>query len=180
MYNEALKDAIRAIEIKPDWGKSYFRKGMVLNAKENYEDVMVSYFQCLILEETCSEALRIEIFKVTFKPVSHKYNETEDIPPVMNKTEVWFYSQPDLSLCELENKSGSDGNEDLRACACPTVNMKRSRQLLIAKNKRLCGVLDKVDEGEREILSRNCQKQNRPVDPKAVDKDDFDCFLFMR
>jgi len=183
MYDEALEDAIRAIEIKPDWGKSYFRKGMVLTAKENYEDALVSYFQCLILEETCSKALRTEIFKVTYKLVSHKYNETEDIPPVMKKTDVRFYSQPDLSLCEVENESGSDADdseEDLSACACPTVNMKKNRQLLIAKNKRLCGVLDKVDEGVREILSRNCQKQNRYIDPKAVDKDDFDCSLCMR
>ena len=183
MYDEALEDAIRAIEIKPDWGKSYFRKGMVLTAKENYEDALVSYFQCLILEETCSKALRTEIFKVTYKLVSHKYNETEDIPPVMKKTDVRFYSQPDLSLCEVENESGSDADdseEDLSACACPTVNMKKNRQLLIAKNKRLCGVLDKVDDGVREILSRNCQKQNRYIDPKAVDKDDFDCSLCMR
>ena len=32
MYDKALEDANKSIEIKPDWGKSYFRKGMVLTA----------------------------------------------------------------------------------------------------------------------------------------------------
>ena len=35
MYEEALEDANKSIEIKPDWGKSYFRKGMVLAARGN-------------------------------------------------------------------------------------------------------------------------------------------------
>ena len=35
LYDEALEDANRSIEIKPDWGKSYFIKGMVLAARGN-------------------------------------------------------------------------------------------------------------------------------------------------
>jgi len=184
MYDRALEDANKSIEIKPDWGKSYFRKGMVLSALENYEDALVAYFQCLILEDNCSKALRTEIFKVTYKLISHRYNETEDLPQAMDKMEVKYFSQPDLSHCHGGNDSGSDiddSEEDLFGqSASSSLKMKHSRQMLIAKNKKLCNVLDKVDEGVRNILTMNCQKDNRHIDPKAVDKDDFDCSLCFR
>jgi len=184
MYDEALEDANRSIKIKPDWGKSYFRKGMVLTARENYEEALVAYFQCLILEDNCSKALRTEIFKVTYKLISCRYNETEDLPHEMDRMEVKFFSQPDLTHCSAEHDSGSDiddSEEDVfGSSSCSTLKMKHHRQLLIAKNKKLCSVLDKVDEGVRNILTMNCQQEDRHIDPKAVDKDDFDCSLCFR
>lgn len=61
---DALADAERTIALKPDWGKGYFRKGMALASLGNMEDALISYFQCLVLEESCSKALRTEIYKV--------------------------------------------------------------------------------------------------------------------
>ena len=100
---------------------------------------------------------------------------------MMDKMEVKFLSQPDLSHCHGENDPGSDiddSEEDLLGLsASSTLKMKHSRQMLIAKNKKLCNVLDKVDEGVRSILTMNCQKDNRHIDPNIVDKDDFDCAM---
>ena len=61
---EALEDAERTIALKPDWGKGYFRRGMALASLGNMEEALISYFQCLVLEESCSKALRTEIYKV--------------------------------------------------------------------------------------------------------------------
>jgi len=186
MYDEALEDAIKSIELKPDWGKSFFRKGMVLTARENYEEALVSYFQCLILEDSCSKALRTEIFKVIYKLISHKYMETEDLNPGPSKLGAKFLSEPDLSMeiCSGGNDSESendDSEEDIFDQTAGTMrNMRKSRKLLIAKNKRLCNVLDRVDEAVKYTLSMNCQQKNRHIDPEAVDKDDFDCSLCFR
>jgi len=186
MYEEALEDANKSIEIKPDWGKSYFRKGMVLAARENYEAALVAYFQCLILEDSCSKALRTEIFKVIYKLISHRYNENEDLNQGPSKMEVKFLSQPDLSMdiCHGGNTSGSD-NDDSEEDFCgqnagTMMKMKLHRNMLVAKNKKLCNVLDKVDEAVKNILTMNCQQKNRHIDPEAVDKDDFDCSLCFR
>ena len=62
---DALEDAERTIALKPDWGKGYFRKGMALASLGNMEEALIAYFQCLVLEESCSKALRTEIYKVT-------------------------------------------------------------------------------------------------------------------
>ena len=67
---EALEDAERTIALKPDWGKGYFRRGMALASLGNMEEALISYFQCLVLEESCSKALRTEIYKVQqFSPI---------------------------------------------------------------------------------------------------------------
>ena len=66
---EALEDAERTISLKPDWGKGYFRKGMALASLGNMEEALITYFQCLVLEESCSKALRTEIYKVLHKLV---------------------------------------------------------------------------------------------------------------
>lgn len=181
LYEEALEDANRSIEIKPDWGKSYFRKGMVLAARENYEEALIAYFQCLILEDSCSKALRTEIFKVTFKLISHRYNETEDLPQGASKIDVKFFSQPDLRMdfCEGENDSEGDDSEEEMDLGT-TLKIKQSRKMLVAKNKRLSNALDRVDEAVRNILSMSSPDKCRNIDPAAVDKDDFDCSLCFR
>ncbi len=50
-YNEALADAIRATEVKPDWAKGYFRKGAALQALGHHEEAFQAFYECLTLEE---------------------------------------------------------------------------------------------------------------------------------
>jgi len=175
-YDQALEDANRSISMKPDWGKAYFRKGMVLTARENYEEALVSYFQCLILEENCSKALRTEIFKVITKLISSGHSDMEGMD---NKEEE---EVEDITKSEQETESETEDSEEDRCDRSSrlSMQMKHKRQLLVAKNKKLCGVLDKVEEGVRSILTMNWKQENRHIDPKAVDKDDFDCSLCFR
>jgi len=182
MYNEALEDANRSINMKPDWGKSYFRKGMVLTAQEIYEEALVAYFQCLVLEDNCTKSLRSEIFKIISKLISSRYDEMEDLSPELDRMEVNFYSHPDLTQTQGGHDSGSDGDEsdEYEEGTSASANMRHTRQLLIAKNKKLCGVLDKVEKGVHSIVTMNCKQKNRHIKPEAVDKDDFDCPLCLK
>ena len=71
---EALEDAQRTVTLKPDWGKGYFRQGMALAATGQMEEAVVSFFQCLALEESCSAALRSEINKVRKRHVFYHHS----------------------------------------------------------------------------------------------------------
>jgi stress-induced-phosphoprotein 1 len=42
-FNEAVSDAEKCIEIKPDWSKGYQRKGMALHGLRNYEDAIKAF-----------------------------------------------------------------------------------------------------------------------------------------
>jgi len=42
-YEEALKDAEKTVELKPDWGKGYSRKGAALSYLKRYTDALTAY-----------------------------------------------------------------------------------------------------------------------------------------
>ena len=92
--DEALEDADRTVSAKPDWGKGYFRRGMALAAMGDTEDALVAFFQCLVLDESCSKALRTEIYKVLFKLVSQKQEDGEQ--STSQAAMARFLSQQDL------------------------------------------------------------------------------------
>ena len=60
----AVQDAKYTVAMRPDWGKGYFRLGKALSGQDNPEEALVAFFHCLVLEQTCSKALRAEIVQV--------------------------------------------------------------------------------------------------------------------
>ena len=62
--SEAVRDAKYTVAMRPDWGKGYFRLGRALSGQDNPDEALVAFFHCLVLEETCSKALRAEIVQV--------------------------------------------------------------------------------------------------------------------
>ena len=70
--SEAVRDAKYTVAMRPDWGKGYFRLGRALSGQDNPDEALVAFFHCLVLEETCSKALRTEIVKVRQKQTSLK------------------------------------------------------------------------------------------------------------
>lgn len=42
-YEEALADANKCVELKPDWAKGYSRKGVALFRLERFEDAKATY-----------------------------------------------------------------------------------------------------------------------------------------
>ena len=65
-YSEAVRDAKYTVAMRPDWGKGYFRLGRALSGLGDPEEALLAFFHCLVLEETCSKALRAEIVRVSF------------------------------------------------------------------------------------------------------------------
>merc|ERR1719234_596815 len=103
---DALEDAERTIALKPDWGKGYFRKGMALASLGNMEEALIAYFQCLVLEESCSKALRTEIYKVLYKLVMASKEssvESESVDPMLGNNG----SSPVPSRAILMGNNGS-------------------------------------------------------------------------
>merc|ERR1712013_110874 len=165
--DDHLVTSNRSNAIKPDWGKAYFRRGMVLNARENYEEALVSYFQCLILEENCSKALRTEIFKVISKLISSEHSEMDGMESKEEEeVEDKLYPKSDITTSEQESESETEDSEEEKCerSSRLSMQMEHKRQLLVAKNKKLCGVLDKVEEGVRSILTMNWRQENRDID----------------
>jgi len=185
-FTEALEDADKAIELKPDWSKSYFRKGQALSALHRYEEAVVVFFQCFMLEDTCSKALRLEIMKAMYKLITSKGSEMEDVLPAPTiRALVKFASQPNLESSHSHNSRSnrytSDGESESSSVeeVNQEINLNQSK-LLMTKNKRLVGVLTKIDQAVKAVAEAKYPKTQRDIDPAAVDKDDFDCALCFR
>lgn len=77
--DEALKDADKCIEIKPDWVKGYTRKGAALHKKRDYEEAVKAYEDGLKVDPSnaaCSSGLE-EVKKAmssnTFNPLASAF-----------------------------------------------------------------------------------------------------------
>ena len=62
--SEAVRDAKYTVAMRPDWGKGYFRLGRALSSQDHPDEALIAFFHCLVLEQTCSKALRAEIVQV--------------------------------------------------------------------------------------------------------------------
>merc|ERR1711992_527111 len=196
---EALEDAERTISLKPDWGKGYFRKGMALASLGNMEEALITYFQCLVLEESCSKALRTEIYKVLHKLVlasKESSVESESGEPQQKSSpqasptttrstpagSMQFLSKAGSRTSlqdkgDQETESESDNEED---STITIRKLKSNKKMLISKNQRLCGVLDKIDNVIIEGTKMTHTQKDRDIDPEAVKAEDFDCSLCFR
>lgn len=79
-YSAALQDAEKTIELRPDWGKGYFRKGMALKALGKPDQALTAFFECLLFEETISKPLRLDICQA-FSTFIHSVLENTDASP---------------------------------------------------------------------------------------------------
>ena len=124
------------------------------------------YFQCFLLEDKCSKTLKTEIVKAMYKLITAKGAESEnEVPSTLTTSLVQLVSQG-------SSNTASDGESDTQD--------SDSSKSLIAKNKRLVSVLDRIEEGVKQIVNPVESIPQRPIDPEAVDKDDFDCALCFR
>jgi len=201
---DALEDAERTIALKPDWGKGYFRKGMALASLGNMEEALIAYFQCLVLEESCSKALRTEIYKVLYKLVmaSKESSVESEVDPTGNNGSspipsraspagsmsspagsMQFLSKASSSTSlqdQAEQDTDSDSDKEGEGSTITIRKLKSNKKMLISKNQRLCGVLDKIDTVIVEGTKMTHTQKDRDIDPEAVKAEDFDCSLCFR
>lgn len=57
-FQNALDDALKAIEVDPKWAKGYFRKGMALNGLKKHRDAYVAFQKSLELEPSSKVSKR--------------------------------------------------------------------------------------------------------------------------
>ena len=43
IYDKALQDAVKCIELKPDWFKGYQRQGNILHAMGKHAEALIAY-----------------------------------------------------------------------------------------------------------------------------------------
>ena len=55
-FAEALNDAEKVVQLRPDWPKGFFRKGSALYGLGQYEDAVIAFLQCLALDKEVSSA----------------------------------------------------------------------------------------------------------------------------
>ncbi|XP_061189367.1 LON peptidase N-terminal domain and RING finger protein 1-like [Saccostrea echinata] len=55
-FSEAMEDAEKVVELRPDWPKGYFRKGCAQFGMNLFEDAVVSLLQCLALDSEVESA----------------------------------------------------------------------------------------------------------------------------
>merc|ERR1711972_808456 len=78
---------------------------------------------------------------------------------------------------DQETESESDNEED---STIPIRKLKSNKKMLISKNQRLCGVLDKIDNVIIDGTKMTHTQKDRDIDPEAVKAEDFDCSLSFR
>merc|ERR1719384_3073219 len=78
---------------------------------------------------------------------------------------------------EQDTDSDSDKEED---STITIRKLKSNKKMLISKNQRLCGVLDKIDNVIVEGTKMTHTQKDRDIDPEAVKAEDFDCSLCFR
>jgi len=185
-FQEALDDANLTISTKPDWGKGYFRRGMCLTAMGNSEGALEAFFQCLVLEQNCSQALRAEINKVLYNLVSLKHDvELEDMRDAGPSIESGEYQETELGgnrldAAESSESEDSDSEAESEDTTITLTKLKATKKMLISKNRTLCVLLDRINESTAAVIWNPCNQPPRDINPSAVKTDDFDCSLCFR
>ena len=115
--SQAVRDAKYTVAMRPDWGKGYFRLGRALSGQDNPGEALVAFFHCLVLEETCSKALRAEIVQVNHKTFVALRS---------------FVSWQEFCKIMLKEERGSrmdlDGQSALDSCCASQVRSDEERQ----------------------------------------------------
>lgn len=179
-YQAALQDSEKSIEIKPDWGKAHFRKGMALAGLQRYEEALTEYFQCFLLENSCSKFLKMEIVKVFQLIITAGDSEEPQTSP---GNPVKFYSESERgsessdSEGDTEEEEGEEEGNDVKRAR---MLLDKNTELLMTKNKELSSVLHMIDAAVTRLVTNPPKLGPRPLRPDQADKEDLDCSLCFR
>ena len=155
---------------------------MALAGLERYEEALTEYFQCFLLEDSCSKFLKMEIVKVFQLIITAGSGDKED-PPRSPGGQVKFYGESergsessDSEGDTEEEEEEEEGNDVQRARKLLDKNTK----LLMTKNKELSNVLHLIDAAVSRLVTAPPKLGPRPLRPEQADKEDLDCSLCFR
>jgi len=166
---EAVRDAKYTVAMRPDWGKGYFRLGRALSGLDKPDEALVAFFHCLVLEETCSKALRAEIVQ-EFCTIMFKEESKMDLD-----------GQPALdsscsSLMQGDETGMEIDSEDQGERLFPSL----ATNLLPSENKQLCSLLVRIEADLSQIIEKPHKQEDRDIDSSLLKEGDFNCPLCLR
>ena len=143
---------------------------MALAGLERYEEALTEYFQCYLLEDSCSKFLKMEIVKVFQLLITAGSGDSDD--------QVKFYGESERS----SESSHSDTEEEEEANDVKRARklLDKNTKLLMTKNKELSGVLHMIDGAVTRLVSNPPKLGPRPLRSDQADKEDLDCSLCFR
>ena len=154
---------------------------MALAGLERYKEALTEYFQCYLLEDSCSKFLKMEIVKVLQLLITARSGDSDDSPTSPSR-QAKFYGESEKgsdsseSEGETEEEEEEEGNDVKRARKLLDKNTK----LLSSKNKELSTVLDMIDAAVTRLVTNPPKLGPRPLRPEQADKEDLDCSLCFR
>jgi len=164
--NEAVRDAKYTVAMKPDWGKGYFRLKRALSGQDNPDEALLAFFHCLVLEQTCSKALKVEIVQEFCKIMSKEDSRME------------LDGQTALDSCGSPQQDDVVGMEtDIEdEGARPSL----ATRLLPSENKQICSLLVRIETELSQITEKPHKQEDREIDCSLMQEGDFNCPLCLR
>jgi len=163
--SEAVRDAKYTVAMRPDWGKGYFRLGRALSSQDHPDEALIAFFHCLVLEQTCSKALRAEIVQEFYKIMSKE-----------NRMELDGRSAL-LDSCGSSEDGGvgmemdTEDQED---------RPSRATRRLPSENKQICSLLVRIEAELSQITEQPHKQEDRDIDCSLLQEGDFNCPLCLR
>ena len=152
---------------------------MALAGLRRYEEALTEYFQCYLLEETCSKFLKMEMVKVFHQLITARAEVPEE-PQASPSRLVNFYCQSEKDSDSSDSEGQSEGEDNDDEVKRTRKLLEKNKKLLIQKNCRLTSVLTMIDVAVTRLVTNPPKLCPRPLDPAAADKDDVDCSLCFR
>ena len=153
---------------------------MALAGLERYKEALTEYFQCYLLEDSCSKFLKMEIVKVFQLLITARTSDSDD-PPASPSRQTKFYGESERGSDSSESEGETEeeeeeGNDVKRARKILDKNTK----LLMTKNKELSSVLKMIDTAVTRLVTNPPKIGPRPLRADEADKEDLDCSLCFR
>ena len=153
---------------------------MALAGLERYEEALTEYFQCYLLEDSCSKFLKMEIVKVFQLLIIARSGHSDD-PPTSPSRQAKFYGESEKGSDSSESGGETEEEEE------EGDDVKRARKLLdkntkllSTKNKELSSVLTMIEAAVTRLGTNPPKLGPRPLRPDQADKEDLDCSLCFR
>ena len=148
-----MQDAKYTVAMRPDWGKGYFRLGRALSGQDNPYEALLAFFHCLVLEQTCSKALRVEIVQVLCK-----------------KSQILLLHAHFVSLqefCKIMFKEEStmelDAGQNALDLCCSSQMKKEKRHVCQVQDSEVAMEIDREDEGDRSLARNPLPRENKQI-----------------